>query len=135
MRIMLDTNVLLSIAAFKSRNMGAMLGWICQEQQLVLSTYVVDECYEVVRRKKPALIPALDRFFEALPFEMVHTPEILPRHEWFTIRDRADEKVLYSAIASDVDVLITGDKDFDDISIEKPDIMTPRQFMEKFIFM
>ena len=135
MQIMLDTNVLLSIAAFKSRNMGAMLGWICQEQQLVLSTYVVDECYEVVRRKKPALIPALDRFFEALPFEMVHTPEILPRHEWFTIRDRADEKVLYSAIASDVDVLITGDKDFDDISIEKPDIMTPRQFMEKFIFM
>ena len=135
MRIMLDTNVLLSIAAFKSRNMGAMLGWICQEQQLVLSTYVVDECYEVVRRKKPALIPALDRFFEALPFEMVHTPEILPRHEWFTIRDRADEKVLYSAIASDVDVLITGDKDFDDISIEKPDIMTPRQFMETFIFM
>lgn len=135
MRIMLDTNVLLSIAAFKSRNMGAMLGWICQEQQLVLSTYVVDECYEVVRRKKPALIPALDRFFEALPFEMVHTPEILPKHEWFTIRDSADEKVLYSAIASDVDVLITGDKDFDDISIEKPDIMTPRQFMETFIFM
>ena len=115
--------------------MGAMLGWICQEQQLVLSTYVVDECYEVVRRKKPALIPALDRFFEALPFEMVHTPEILPKHEWFTIRDSADEKVLYSAIASDVDVLITGDKDFDDISIEKPDIMTPRQFMETFIFM
>lgn len=132
---MLDTNVLLSIAAFKSRNMGAMLGWICQEQQLVLSTYVVDECYEVVRRKKPALIPALDHFFEALPFEMVHTPEILPKHEWFTIRDSADEKVLYSAIASDVDVLITGDKDFDDISVEKPDIMTPRQFMEKFIFM
>lgn len=128
---MLDTNVLLSIAAFKSCSMGAMLGWICQEHQLVLSTYVVDECYEVVRRKKPSLIASLDFFFEALPFEMVHTPENLPKHGWFLIRDSADEKVLYSAIASDVDVLITGDKDFDDVDIEKPDILTPRQFMVK----
>lgn len=133
MRIMLDTNVLLSITAFKSRNMGAMLGWVCQEHQLVLSTYVVDECYEVIKRKKPALIPALDRFFEALPFEMVHTPQVLPEHGWFVIRDSADEKVLYSAIASGVDILITGDKDFDDIAIEKPDILTPRQFMEKYM--
>ena len=129
MRIMLDTNVLLSVAAFKSRNLSTMLGWICQEHQLVLSTYVVEECYEVVRRKKPTLVSALDRFFEALPFEMVHTPQTLPRHDWFTIRDAADEKVLYSAIASDVDLLLTGDKDFDDVDIEKPDILTPRQLM------
>ena len=61
MRIMLDTNVLLSVAAFKSRNLSAMLGWICQEHQLVLSTYVVEECYEVVRRKKPILVSSLDR--------------------------------------------------------------------------
>ena len=135
MRIMLDTNVLLSVAAFKSRNLSAMLGWICQEHQLVLSTYVVEECYEVVRRKKPVLVSSLDRFFEALPFEMVHTPQVLPKHDWFTIRDSADEKVLYSAISSDVDILITGDKDFDDIAIEKPDILTPRQFTEKYIFM
>ena len=135
MRIMLDTNVLLSVAAFKSKSLSVMLGWICQEHQLVLSTYVVDECYEVVRRKKPALIPSLDRFFEALPFEMVHTPETLPEHDWFTIRDNDDEKVLYSAIASDVDILITGDKDFEDIRIEKPDILTPRQFTERFMLM
>ena len=133
MRIMLDTNVLVSIAAFGSKSLGTMLGWICQEHQLVLSTYVVEECYEVVRRKKHTLVSALDRFFEALPFEMVHTPQILPRHEWFTIRDDADEKVLYSAISSDVDLLLTGDKDFDDVTIEKPDILTPRQFMEKFM--
>ncbi len=135
MRIMLDTNVLLSIAAFKSTNLSVMLGWICQEQQLVLSTYVIEECYEVVRRKKPTLVSSLDRFFEALPFEMTHTPQVLPEHGWFTIRDIADEKVLYSAITSDVDVLITGDKDFNDITIEKPDILTPHQFMERFMLM
>lgn len=133
MRIMLDTNVLISVAVFKSRHLSDMLGWICHAHQLVLSAYVVDECYEVVRRKKADLVPALGRFFEAIPFEMVHTPKVLPKHGWFTIRDEADEKVLYSAISSDVDVLITGDKDFDDIVVEKPVIVTPRQFMEKYM--
>lgn len=132
---MLDTNVLLSIAAFRSRNLGLMLGWICQEHQLVLSSYVVDECYEVVRRKKAELIAALDRFFEAISFELIHTPETLPNHGWFTIRDANDEKVLYSAIIADVDILITGDKDFGDIPVEKPTILTPRMFMEKYMMM
>lgn len=135
MRIMLDTNVLLSTAIFRSKNMGLMLGWICQEHRLVLSSYVVGECYEVVQRKKPALIPALDRFFEALPFELVHTPQILPNHGLFSIRDRDDEKVLYTAITANVDMLITGDKDFGDVLIEKPEILTPRQFMDRHILM
>lgn len=135
MRVMLDTNVLLSIAAFRSKSLSVMLGWITQTHQLVLSSYVIDECYEVVRRKKPALVSSLDRFFEALPFELIHTPEILPDHGWFTIRDADDEKVLYSAISADVDVLITGDKDFSDIAIEKPDILSPHQFMEKHMLM
>ena len=65
---------------------------IMEDHRLVLSSYVIDECYEVVERKKPSLIPALDRLFESIPFEMVHTPQILPKHGWFTIRDKDDEK-------------------------------------------
>ena len=33
----------------------------------------------------------------------------------------------------DVDILVTGDKDFSDIDIEKPEIMSPAQFMERFL--
>lgn len=132
MRIMLDTNVLISIALFKGRDLGLMLNRICESHQLVLSSYVVDEIYGVVRRKWPAQIAALDRFFSAIPFEMEHTPEILPEHNWFHIRDANDEKVLYSAITADVDILITGDKDFAEIDIEKPEIMTPRDYMKQY---
>lgn len=136
MRIMVDTNVLLSAAIFsKNRELSIMLDWICQEHQLVLSSYVMDECYEVIQRKKPALIASLDRFFEALPFELMHTPTILPQHNWFSIRDIDDEKVLYSAISAAVDILISGDKDFSDVDIEKPEIMTSRQFMNKYMLL
>ena len=36
-------------------------------------------------------------------------------------------------IIEDVDILVTGDKDFSDIDIEKPEIMSPAQFMERFL--
>lgn len=135
MRVMLDTNVLLSIAIFRSKALSMMLSSICEssDQQLVLSSYCIGECYEVAERKKPALIPALDRFFEAISFEMIHTPQTLPEHDWFSIRDKDDEKVLYSAIAANVDVLVTGDKDFADIPIEKPEILTPHEFIQRYL--
>ena len=55
MRIMLDTNVLLSAVIFRSTSMWKMMTKIMTDHRLVLSSYVIDECYEVVQRKKPAL--------------------------------------------------------------------------------
>ena len=44
-----------------------------------------------------------------------------------------DYPVLYTAIIEEVDLLVTGDKDFSDIDIGKPEIMSPAQFMERFL--
>lgn len=40
--------------------------------------------------------------------------------------------VLVSAIIEEVDILITGDKDFSELDIEKPEILTPKEFLEKY---
>jgi predicted nucleic acid-binding protein len=48
------------------------------------------------------------------------------------ILDKKDLPVLISAITEDVDILITGDKDFSEVEIEKPEILTPAQFLEKY---
>lgn len=37
--------------------------------------------------------------------------------------------MLYTAIIEDVDILVTGDKDFSDIDVERPEIMTPAEFI------
>ncbi|MCD7834709.1 MAG: hypothetical protein LUH00_12100 [Lachnospiraceae bacterium] len=47
--------------------------------------------------------------------------------------DVKDYPVLYTAIMENVDILITGDKDFLGIDIEKPEIMTPKNFTEKYL--
>ena len=49
------------------------------------------------------------------------------------VMDVKDYPVLYTAIIEDVDILVTGDKDFSDIDVEKPEIMSPAQFMERFL--
>ena len=46
------------------------------------------------------------------------------------MRDSNDLPILVSAIISDSDILITGDKDFEDISIKKPLIFTPNQYYD-----
>ena len=54
MRIMLDTNVLISVLLFPGSKMNAMMNYIFTHHQLVLSSYVVDELKSVVRRKFPS---------------------------------------------------------------------------------
>ena len=53
MRIMLDTNVLISALLFPGTRMDTMMNNIFMEHQLVLSSYVVEEFNRVVERKFP----------------------------------------------------------------------------------
>lgn len=130
MRIMLDTNVLISMLVFKSFN--AVIDKITQKYSIVLCSYVIDELHEVIERKFPNKQKDIEKFLMKLPFELVYTPKMIEEHDLFKIRDVDDEKVLYSAIIADVDILLTGDKDFSDIEIEKPEILTPGAFLEKY---
>ncbi len=130
MRIMLDTNVLISMLVFKSFN--AVIDKITQKHSIVLCSYVIDELHEVIERRFPNKQKDIEKFLMKLPFELVYTPKMIEEHDLFKIRDVDDEKVLYSAIIADVDILLTGDKDFSDIEIEKPEILTPSAFLEKY---
>ena len=132
MRIMLDSNVVISIVVFNSKNLKKMLEIIIEKYKLVLSSYVLDELKEVVKRKFKNKLSDLDEFLYNLPFEIYYTPETIINKNLAEIRDIKDAPVLYSSIMSDVDILITGDKDFDNLDIEKPEILSPSQFLEKY---
>lgn len=132
MRIMLDTNVLISMIFFPGKRFAQMLEHITQQHTLVLSSFIVDELTAVAARKFPAKQDAIDRFLSKLGYELVYTPHKMEAG-LFDIRDRNDYPVLYTAIIEDVDILITGDKDFLGISIEKPEIVTPAEFIAIYL--
>ena len=48
------------------------------------------------------------------------------------IRDVKDYPVIYTAILEEVDALITGDRDFEDLELKCPEILTPTAFMERY---
>lgn len=129
---MLDTNVLLLSLLFPGERMNRMMRFILEGHRLVLPSFVVDELIYVVRRKFPGKLQAVESLLTAMSFELTYTPQEL-KTGLFEIRDAKDYPVLYSAILESVDILITGDKDFSDVKIEHPEILTPAQFIDRYV--
>jgi predicted nucleic acid-binding protein len=48
------------------------------------------------------------------------------------IRDTSDQPVLFSALGANVDILITGDKDFLSLRIKDFAILTPSEFIDAY---
>lgn len=129
---MLDTNVLISMILFRGKGFLQMLEYITQNHSLVLSTFVIDELIEVTNRKFPSKRPIIDYFLSNLSYELVYTPTYIPSN-LFQIRDSNDYPVLYSAITNDIDIFITEDKDFQEIDIDRLEILTPTEFIQKYL--
>lgn len=128
---MVDRNVLISLLVFSSKKMNQMMECIFTEHQLVLSSYIVEELKDVVRRKFSDKVGVVDTLLAKMNYEYVYTPDILDE-TLFEIRDVKDYPVLYTAVLEDVDILVTGDSDFEDVDVDKPEILTPTEFVERY---
>ncbi|MCL2495539.1 MAG: putative toxin-antitoxin system toxin component, PIN family [Oscillospiraceae bacterium] len=133
MRIMLDTNVLVSAFVLNSRNMLTLIDALCERCTIVLPTYVVDELKRVTRKKFSGKYKQMEKFLRELPYELVYTPEWIEEEDYPEIRDPEDLPVLASAIFEDVDILLTGDGDFAPVDIDHPEILKPAEFIAKYL--
>ena len=132
MRIMLDTNILISIIFFPNEQMNKLKEALCNKHSIVLCSYVIEELQSVVERKFKNKMVALDIFLESLSYEFVYTPKFFDVNNYPQMRDKKDIPVLVSAICEDVDVLLSGDVDFFSVEIDRPEILTPSEFMKKY---
>ncbi len=130
MRILIDTNVIISAIIFPESKTAFVFKHILESHIPVISTYSVKESYSVFSRKFPNAIPALEAFYKEIDCEFFSTPETLKPADFPDIRDSKDLPILASAILSDVDVILTGDKDFEEIKMRKPLVLTPSQYYD-----
>lgn len=128
---MVDTNVLISLLVFSSKKMNRMMECIFMQHQLVLSSYIVEELKDVVRRKFAGKAGVIDTLLAKMNYEYVYIPDIVD-DTFFEIKDVKDYPVLYTAILEDVDILVTGDHDFSDVEVERPEILTPAEFVDRY---
>lgn len=84
-----------------------MLWHIVNEERLVLTEYVLDEFRDVIARKFPAHVAAAEQLLVALEYDLLPVAT-----SGVAIRDAKDQPILDAAIASAVDIIVTGDKDF-----------------------
>lgn len=132
MRVLIDTNVLISAilnpqgtswlaycraAAFPNR------GLICQQN--------IEELHKVFSRKFPNRSHRLELFLSvAIPtLECIDIPKNINPSE-LEIRDPQDRPLLRAAIAANADLILTGDKDFKELKLKKPRVVTPTEFLE-----
>jgi len=127
---MIDTNVLISASLFPKSRLGQAIKPLSDKHTVILCTSILDELHDVYGRKFPDKLDALEQFLKEFSFETVYTPKNIDNV--LQIRDKKDAPILASAILEDADVLITGDGDFSAVEIERPEILSPAEFLAKY---
>ena len=131
MRIMLDTNIIISAALFPNgRAAQAFFKALQPPYQPLVCDYVVDELHREFREKFPNRLTELEAFlFNALSFiKLVPTPEEAVSSEQ-KIRDPKDRPILRAALDAHADLFLTGDKDFLESSVTDPRIISVPEFL------
>ena len=131
MRILIDTNVLISAAyakdsvphqAFKKAVEPPYQGLICEQS--------LEELRRVYNRRFPDKIHVFERFVAAaLSVEELipDPPSKYPDED--KIHDISDRPILRAAIKTGADIIISGDADFTESGITHPRIVKPAEFL------
>lgn len=111
LRVVVDTNVLLSFLMKRSSTPGKLLTHIFQHHQLLVSSATLEELMDKCSREKfrpyfsqeegQAFVSLLQQLAERVVVNLVITD----------CRDAKDNKFLELMIAGNADLLVTGDKD------------------------
>ena len=131
MRVLIDTNVLISAAlSSKGTPFKAYVKAVTYPNKGLIREQNVDELKRIFNKKVPDKLLALDRFLSValLTLELVPVPLDENTSENY-IRDVNDRLILRAAIAAKADILLTGDKDFLESGLKYPEILTPTEFL------
>lgn len=122
----MDTNILISALLYPASKPSQALLHAARYHELVLSDYNIAEFRRIVQDKFPKAQSDIEVFLAELSFELViapHAPQKL-------IADPKDAPILNAAIIEDVDIIISGDKHFLNLDMERPQVMSAAAYLE-----
>lgn len=82
--------------------------------------------HTVLGRKAPQVLPDVEVLLAELSYELIPAAPNAQK----LIRDVKDQPILNAAILNNIDIILTGDKDFLSLDILHPKSMTVAQFLE-----
>jgi putative PIN family toxin of toxin-antitoxin system len=135
-KVTIDTNVFISGIVYGSDTAKKAMDKSVKEDDLMLTNVIYIECVKVVSRKEPSSVcREVEKQLlqlRAKPIE-IYLPPHMELKRMYYIRDEDDYRILYSADATDSDLLITGDKDFYDPKLKgsKAKIIKPKDYVNE----
>ncbi|WP_036223301.1 putative toxin-antitoxin system toxin component, PIN family [Mesoaciditoga lauensis] len=133
MKIMIDTNVLISALAFPNSTPAKAVEKIIQDgHEVALCDQIVSELIKVVELKFPTKMHVLKDFLENFNYTLFRTPKVLNGSEYPVVRDESDLPILVCAIDNSIEILVSGDKDLLSIqNCERLKILSPAEVLQK----
>lgn len=126
MKILVDTNILISAVLFPRSKPAKALVYTAENHEMVLCDQNLAEFREVLNRKAPQVLPDAEVLLTELSYDLIPAAP----HAQKLIRDVKDQPILNAAILHDIDIILTGDKDFLSLDMERPKCMTIAQFLD-----
>ncbi len=126
MRILIDTNILFSALLFPRSKPAQALLHIANHHEMVLCDHNITEFRDILKRKAAKYLPDAEVLLAEMPYELILAAD----HPEKRIRDVKDQPILNAAIVSEVDIILTGDKDFLCLNMERPKCITAAQFLK-----
>ena len=131
MKIMLDTNVLISAFIFGGRAGKLLKRLFESEHELYVSDYVNQEFKAKLDMKWPDKAKRVYELFHVMDFHFCESTET----QMGNLRDVKDVPVLSDALYHKMDMILTGDKDFLEANLDHPLIFSPGMlydFLEQY---
>lgn len=132
MKVFIDTNILISSMLNPNGTpYQAYIKAVTYPNKAVICTQNIEELIRIFNKKFPHRLDSLNRFLSdaLLSIEVVPVPSNKMDDESL-IRDVADRPILRAAIENNIDIFLTGDKDFLEADIDFLSIMTASDFLK-----
>ena len=126
MKIMLDTNVLISALIFGGRASRLLKRLFESDHELYVSDYVDQEFKAKLELKWPDKAQQVYKLYHVMDFHFCEST----MEQIGNLRDIKDIPVLSDALYHKVDMILTGDIDFSEANLDKPLIFSPSMLYE-----
>jgi predicted nucleic acid-binding protein len=99
---------------------------VADNHELILSDYNIAELRRVAHDKFAKAQADIDVLLSSMTYTLITAP-LSPQK---LISDPKDAPILNAAIIEDIDIIISGDKHFRSLELERPKVLTAAQYLE-----
>ena len=126
MRILIDTNILISALFYPFGKPAKALFHAADNHDLILTDHNLSELRRIAKEKFKERQVDIDLFLAELSYVLVSVPEAPQK----LISDPKDEPILNAAIVAGVDIIISGDHHFLSLDLKRPKTLTAAEYLE-----